>query len=93
MGSKKVEQMVEVHHEFDNEDITGRDGDQSQSATGSSSNSVGSSTTSMAEFRNFHSFTEQQTPKTLSLIIRLIFALYIIMVTIASANLGINITR
>ena len=35
---------------------------QSQSATGSSSGSVGSSTTSMAEFRNFHSFTEQQTP-------------------------------
>ena len=47
----------------------------------------------MAEFRNFHSFTEQSTPKTLTLIIRLIVALYVIMVTIAGVNLGINITR
>ena len=51
------------------------------------------STSSMAEFRNFHSFTEQGTPKTLLLIIRLIVALYLIMVTIASVNLGININR
>jgi hypothetical protein len=47
----------------------------------------------MAEFRNFHSFTEQATPKTLMVIIKMIGALYFIMVTIASVNLGINITR
>ena len=47
----------------------------------------------MAEFRNFHSFSEQVTPKTLLIIIRLIAALYFIMVTIAGVNLGINISR
>ena len=66
--------------------------DESLSATFSSS-SMRDSTSSMAEFRNFHSFTEQATPKTLTLIIKLIVALYLIMLTIASVNLGINITR
>ena len=51
------------------------------------------STASMSEFRNFHSFTEQTTPRTLLLILRLIVALYLIMVTVASVNVGINITR
>jgi hypothetical protein len=51
------------------------------------------SPSSMTEFRNFHSFTEQTTPKTLTLIIRLIAALYFLMVIIASINLGINISR
>lgn len=60
--------------------------------TGSSS-SMKDSTSSMAEFRNFHSFTEQATPKTLLLVIKLIVALYFIMLTVASVNLGINITR
>jgi hypothetical protein len=54
---------------------------------------MGSSTTSMAEFRNFHSFTEQATPKTLMLVIKMIVALYLLMVIIASVNLGINISR
>lgn len=63
---------------------------ESQSASYSSGNT---STTSMAEFRNFHSFTEQATPKSLLLIIKMIGALYLLMVTIASVNLGINITR
>ncbi|TNV74775.1 hypothetical protein FGO68_gene16630 [Halteria grandinella] len=69
------------------------DRDQSMSATGSSTSSTKDSTASMAEFRNFHSFTEQATPKTLTLIIRLIVALYFIMVIIAAVNLGINISR
>lgn len=47
----------------------------------------------MAEFRNFHSFTEQATPKTLTLIVRLILGLYLIMVVTASTNLGINVNR
>ena len=47
----------------------------------------------MSEFRNFHSFTEQTTPRTLLLIVRLIVALYLIIVTVASVNVGINITR
>ena len=51
------------------------------------------STASMSEFRNFTSFTEQNTPKTLLLIIKLIVALYVIMLIIASVNLGINVTR
>lgn len=51
------------------------------------------STASMSEFRNFHSFTEQTTPRTLLLIVRLIVALYLIIVTVASVNVGINITR
>jgi hypothetical protein len=51
------------------------------------------STSSMGELRNFHSFTEQATPKTLSLILKLVVALYLIMVIVASVNLGINITR
>ncbi len=65
--------------------------DDSMSATGSSS--LKSSTTSMAEFRNFHSFNEQNTPKTLKIIVQLIVALYIIMITVASVNLGINMSR
>ncbi len=63
---------------------------ESQSASYSSGNT---SKTSMADFRNFHSFTEQATPKTLMLIIKMIGALYLLMVKIASVNLGINITR
>ena len=59
--------------------------------TGSSS--MKSSTTSMAEFRNFHSFSEQVTPKTLKLIIQMIVALYLIMMAVASVNLGINLER
>ena len=51
------------------------------------------STATMSEFRNFHSFTEQTTPRTLLLIVRLIVALYLIIVTVASVNVGINITR
>ena len=47
----------------------------------------------MSEFRNFHSFTQQATPKSLVLIIRLIVALYLIMLTIAVVNVGINVTR
>ncbi len=47
----------------------------------------------MAEFRNFHSFAELKTPKTLSLIIKLILLLYLIMVSIASVNLGVTISR
>jgi len=65
--------------------------DESASMTGSSSHN--SSTTSMAEFRNFHSFSEQATPKTLKTIGQLVAALYLIMVLIASINLGINLTR
>jgi hypothetical protein len=64
----------------------------SHSGTGSSS-SMKDSTASMAEFRNFHSFTEQATPKTLILIVRLIVSLYLIMLTVASVNLGINVER
>lgn len=48
---------------------------------------------SMSEFRNFHSFTEQQTPRTLILILRLIMSLYLVMLTVASVNLGINVQR
>ena len=51
------------------------------------------STATMSEFRNFHSFTEQTTPRTLLLIVRLIVALYLIIVTVASVNVGINIKR
>ena len=47
----------------------------------------------MSEIRNFSSFTEQATPKTLLLIIKLIVVLYLIMLIIASVNLGINVTR
>ena len=47
----------------------------------------------MAEFRNFHSFSEQQTPKTLLTITYLIGVLYLLMALIASINLGINLAR
>jgi hypothetical protein len=47
----------------------------------------------MAEFRNFHSFSEQTTPKTLMTITYLIAALYLVMTLIASINLGINLAR
>jgi hypothetical protein len=47
----------------------------------------------MAEFRNFHSFSEQTTPKTLLTITYLIAALYLVMTLIASINLGINLAR
>lgn len=69
-----------------------RDGSHSGSGSGTSS-SMKDSTASMAEFRNFHSFTEQATPKTLILIVRLIVGLYFIMLTVASVNLGINVQR
>jgi hypothetical protein len=45
----------------------------------------------MAEFRNFHSFSEQVTPKSLLTITYLIGALYLVMTLIASINLGINL--
>ena len=47
----------------------------------------------MAEFRSFHSFSAQSTPRTLKLIMELIIALYLIMMTIASVNLGLNLDR
>lgn len=76
----------------DEEELVNDGRDNSHSGTGSSS-SMKDSSASMAEFRNFHSFTEQQTPKTLILILRLIMGLYLIMLTVASVNLGINVQR
>lgn len=58
----------------------------------SSSHNSSSNITSMDEFRNFHSFTEQATPRTLWRVTQLIAALYMIMVLIASVNLGINLS-
>lgn len=78
------EKMMEDSLEKENE---------SHSATASSTSSMRDSTTSMAEFRNFHSFTEQATPRSLTTILKLIVALYLIMVIIAAANLGVNISR
>ena len=66
---------------------------ESHSATGSSSSSLGSSSASTAEFCNFHSFASQKTPKTLHLIIRLILLLYVIMISVASINLGTTISK
>jgi len=74
----------------DEDDAEGQEG--SHSGTGSSS-SMRDSHASMSEFRNFHSFTEQQTPRTLILILRLIMGLYLVMLTVASVNLGINVQR
>ncbi|CDW72555.1 UNKNOWN [Stylonychia lemnae] len=64
----------------------------SSSITGSSF-SQKSSTTSMLDYRNFHSFSAQKTPRSLKIIIQLIFILYLVMIVISSVNLGINITR
>ena len=59
--------------------------------TGSST--FNTSTTSMADYRNFHSFSSQGTPKSLKLIIKLILILYFIIIIISSVNLGINVAR
>jgi hypothetical protein len=87
----KIVRNGEDADSFEEEKINWRGGE-SQPVTASSS-LMRDSASSMAEFRNFHSFTEQATPKTLTLIIKLIATLYIIMITIASVNLSINITR
>jgi hypothetical protein len=47
----------------------------------------------MSQFRNFHSFSSQQTPFTLVLIVRLIGLLYLIMISIASLNLAITVSK
>jgi hypothetical protein len=47
----------------------------------------------MSEFRNFHTYSEQATPKTLKSITALVILLYFAMVLIASVNLNINLTR
>ena len=96
--SKKLELNNQNHVqisntlEFDEGEVLMNHQDQSISNTGSSS-FLNDSTASMSEFRNFSSFTDQTTPKTLLLIIKLIVALYLIMLIIASVNLGINVTR
>lgn len=90
-GHSQLNQDAIKEHDED-ESLRDAAREASQSATGSSS-SMKDSSASMTEFRNFHSFTEQATPKTLTLILKLIVALYLIMVTVASINLGININR
>lgn len=59
--------------------------------TGSSSGA--STSTGLAEVRNYDTMGNQKTPRTLSIIIKLIVLLYLIMMGIASINLGINISR
>ncbi len=71
----------------------GGDINREESASVTASTSHNSSTTSMTEFRNFHSFSMQQTPRTLKTIGYLVIALYLIMSLIASINLGVNLAR
>lgn len=59
--------------------------------TGSSSGA--STSTGLAEVRSYDTMGNQKTPRTLSIIIKLILLLYLIMMGIASINLGINIAR
>lgn len=90
----KEDTLEQNYDEMNNHDLEViREGENESQSASPSTYSQNTSTTSMAEFRNFHSFTEQATPKTLMLIIKMIGALYFIMVTIASVNLAINITR
>eukprot|EP00347_Sterkiella_histriomuscorum_P004053 403361925 len=70
------------------------EGHDSGSGSVTGSNSTGkTSTTSMIDYRNFHSFSKQATPRSLKIILQLMFILYIIMITVSSINLGINISR
>jgi hypothetical protein len=66
-------------------------GEDSASGTYSSQSATTAISQVMAEFRNFNSLTRQKTPRTLSIIIKLILLLYIIMMGISSINLAIII--
>lgn len=50
----------------------------------------GSQTSAMAAFKNFNSFDSHATPRTLMFVIRLLFLLYFLMVSIGTVNMIIN---
>lgn len=97
MPEKRVKLLVSKH--VVEEDIKNKDesdmgsGSASGSGTGSSGGSANTTEMIVQEFKSFGSFERDGTPRMLQIIMRLIVALYLIMMAVASLNLGLNIQK
>ena len=87
LANKGADQTEEEKHR--NEEGESASG----SGTGSSGASANTTELIVQEFKSVGSFERDGTPPMLQIIMRLIFLLYIIMMAVASLNLGLNIQK